>query len=135
MAENNPSRYGCNFLWHGRCFFFPKRLYIHYNNPTHPVEVRLNNYDQTRDKVIVSNGVGMMIIKRPLVETMFSRDLFAMIHWSYTDNKSWIGRLDMIGEEGQPDLADICRLDIYLDNNAKFIRYEETGFLFLNFCW
>ncbi|WNJ97318.1 hypothetical protein RND59_19135 [Vibrio ruber] len=43
--------------------------------------------------------------------------------------------LDMIAEEGHPDLQNVCRLDLYLDDNVKLVRYEETDFLLLNFCW
>ncbi|WP_073583019.1 hypothetical protein [Vibrio quintilis] len=116
-------------------FFFPKRLYIHYDNPEFPVVVELSNYDQTKNKILLSDGVGMMVIKRPLVETIFSKDQNAMIHWSYASNQAWIGHLDIIGHSGQPYLPDVCRLDIYLDQQAHFIRYETKDFWFLNFCW
>ncbi|WP_073602618.1 hypothetical protein [Vibrio aerogenes] len=116
-------------------FFFPKRLYIHYDNPAFPIEVVLSNYDQSEDKILLSQGAGMMVIKRPLVETIFSKDLSAVIHWSYTRHQDSIGRMDIIGHTGQAYLPDVCRLDIYLDQHAHFIRDETTDFWFLNFCW
>ncbi|SHO56148.1 hypothetical protein [Vibrio quintilis] len=116
-------------------FFYPKRMYIHYENPDKPIHVWLYQYDDTSDVKDVSHGVTMMLIKRPWLSTFFSPDVLGSVSWSYKNQSSVIDSLDMIAEEGQPDLQKACRLDLYLDDNAKLLRYEETGFLFLNFCW
>ncbi|MDW6005008.1 hypothetical protein [Vibrio mangrovi] len=116
-------------------FFFPKRLYIHYSNPDKPIQAWLYQYDETSDVKDVSQGTVMFVIKRPWLLTFFSPDILASVSWSYKNNRSVVDALDMIAEEGQPDLQNVCRLDLYLDDNAKLLRYEETDFLFLNFCW
>ncbi|SIO92683.1 hypothetical protein [Vibrio spartinae] len=116
-------------------FFFPKRMYIHYNNPDKPIQVWLYQYDDTSEIKDVSQGPVMFVIKRPWLATFFSPDILASVSWSYKNQRSVIDALDMIAEEGQPDLHHVCRLDLYLDGHAKLLRYEETDFLFLNFCW
>lgn len=118
-------------------YFSQSRIYVHYDNVNNPIRVVINNYDDTRNHVEISNGTKMLIFKKSNIFTWhFTDDPFASLDWKAIegDNETYRG-LGILSEEGQPDFYSTCRLDVYLDKDANLIKWVAKDYLFLNFCW
>jgi hypothetical protein len=131
---------GLFFLWLTWAIFFPSRVVVHYNNPDKPIYVSLRTENNSiRQVKILEEGTRVLYLKR-----FYSRwdSYFSSLSWGYENNgnrKAISGIGFEVGAskdnpEGFID-SDACRVDVYLDKNAKLIRTEVKHPMFLYACW
>ena len=129
---------GLFFAWLTWAIFFPSRVVVHYNNPDKPIYVILDNRMGGADQIkILENGTKVFYLKR-----FYSRwaSYFSFLSWGTetplieTGSIGFEMRASKDNPEGFIDL-NACRVDVYLDENAKLIRTEVKHPIFLYACW
>ena len=129
---------GFFFAWLTWAIFFPSRVVVHYNNPDKPIYVSLRTENNNiRQVKILEEGTKILYLKR-----FYSRwaSYFSFLSWGTetplieTGSIGFEMRASKDNPEGFID-SDACRVDVYLDKNAKLIRTEVKHPMFLYACW
>ena len=131
---------GLFFAWLTWAIFFPSRVVVHYNNPDKPIYVILDNGRGRSYQIkTLEEGTKILYLKR-----FYSRwdSSISTLGWGYEKNGNrkaingigFVGRAPKDNPEGFIDL-NACRVDVYLDENAKLIRTEVKHPIFLYACW
>ena len=110
------------------CFFYPKKVYVHYHNANHPIQVVIYNYDNSAEEKRIYDGTASFTLKRPMFKFT---DQVASLTWGYKGKRNSLG---ITSEAGNPDFLKICKLDIFLNPIGDLVKYKVTPYLFLNFC-
>lgn len=118
--------------------FFPKLIIVHYQNVEEPITIYLQQYDKTSVSKKLADGSKAFILKKG--STLWSDD-FAYLGWYWASEKydknrhegfiSFIGEKDL--KNSDLDLT-VCRVHLYLDQDAKVVKREIKYPIFLNLC-
>ncbi len=122
-------------------YHFSYRVVVHYDNKYKPIEVYFTIMTDRGKTIARSNkklASGSLFFRAKQSYGIIIYDLYyGALTWQDPKTKQKLGDMDILEDPTYPEggYKGYCKLDIYLDKNAQFVRYEKTDFQFLNLCF